>query len=178
MHVVLGALALVVTALILLNRLADAGIDLGGLNPFLWRRRRAWRDKLEGNPLFRLTDPQEVAAVLAVGVAKIDGDMSGDEKRALLREFETTFGLKSRQAAELLGSSVHLLGDPKVLLEQLDVVLAGSGDKFTSDQVVSTLAMLDRVAGSAGACSDMQRTLIETIRSRLSQMRPAARTWA
>ena len=177
MHIVLGALALIVTALIVLNRLADAGIDLGGLNPFLWRRRRAWRNKLEGNPLFHLTDPQEVAAVLAVGVAKIDGDMSADEKRALLREFGTTFGLGSRQAAELLGSSVYLLGDPKVLLEQLDSVLQGSADKFTSDQVVSSLAMLERVASSAGAPSGTQRGLIEAIRSRLSQMRPAAKSW-
>ena len=45
MPYLLGFLGLLVTVLILLSRLADAGIDLGGLNPFLWRRRRAWRQK-------------------------------------------------------------------------------------------------------------------------------------
>ena len=37
MHIILGVLGAVITILILLNRLAEAGIDLGGLNPFLWR---------------------------------------------------------------------------------------------------------------------------------------------
>ena len=87
------------------------------------------------------------------------------------------FGFSPRQAAELLGSSVYLLGDPKVLLEQLDSVLQGSADKFTSDQVVSSLAMLERVASSGGAPSGTQWGLIEAIRSRLSQMQPAAKSW-
>ncbi len=91
MHIVLGALAIIVTVLILLNRLADAGIDRGGFNPFPWRRRHTWRSKLDANPLFLLEDPKEIAALLAVGVAKIDGDMSSEEKRALLAEFESTF---------------------------------------------------------------------------------------
>jgi len=47
MHFILGLLGTIVTILILLNRLADAGIDLGGLNPFLWHRRRKWR-KMSG----------------------------------------------------------------------------------------------------------------------------------
>src|SRR5262245_52691087 len=108
MHIVLGALAILVTLLILLKRLADAGIDLAGLNPFLWRRRKQWLDKMSGNPLFLISDPKEVAAILAVGVAKIDGDMTGDDKRTLLNEFESTFAMKARGASELLGSSVHL----------------------------------------------------------------------
>lgn len=177
MHIVLGALALIVTILILLNRLANAGIDLGGLNPFLWRRRRAWRTKIEGNPVFRLSDPKDVAALLAVGVAKIDGDMSSDEKRSLVHEFESTFGLKPRLAAELLGFSVYLLGDAQLLLSQLDAILANTRDRFTSDQVVSTLAMMERIARCAGEPSDAQRQLIEEVRSRLSRMEPTARTW-
>lgn len=42
MPVLLGVLAAVVTILVLLKQLADHGISLGGLNPFLWRRRRNW----------------------------------------------------------------------------------------------------------------------------------------
>ena len=178
MHIVLGALAVIVTILILLNRLADAGIDLGGLNPFLWRRRRAWRGKFEANPVFLLDDPKDIAAVLAVGVAKIDGDMSSEEKRALVSEFESTFAIKRRGATELLGTSVYLLADPQILLTHLDAVLARGRDKFTSEQVVSTLSLLDRISKVTGEPSDQQRQLIEAVRSRLSHMRPATSTWS
>jgi len=61
MHIILGALALLVTLPILLKRLADAGIDLGGLNPFLWRRRRKWQEKFAGNPAFLVADPKEIS---------------------------------------------------------------------------------------------------------------------
>ena len=39
MPVILGFLGSIATILVLLRQLAEAGIDLGGLNPFLWKRR-------------------------------------------------------------------------------------------------------------------------------------------
>ena len=59
MHIIFGLLGTIVTILILLNRLADAGIDLGGLNPFLWSRRRKWRKQYEGNPVFKIENPMD-----------------------------------------------------------------------------------------------------------------------
>ena len=57
MHILLGLLGTIVTILVLLYRLSDSGIDLGGLNPFSWRRQRAWRQKFAANPIFSLEDP-------------------------------------------------------------------------------------------------------------------------
>ena len=54
MHIILGMLGTIVTILILLNRLAEAGIDIGGLNPFLWNRRRKWKKMYQGNPVFKI----------------------------------------------------------------------------------------------------------------------------
>ncbi|MGH8250310.1 MAG: TerB family tellurite resistance protein [Steroidobacteraceae bacterium] len=178
MAVILAALGSIVAILILLKGLADAGIDLGGLNPFLWRRRRQWREKIHGNPIFSVQDPRDLAALLVVGVAKVDGDISAEEKRAVLEEFAKSFALKPRDAVALLGSSVYLLGDPRVLMTQLDDVLRGALDKFTSEQVISTLAMMERIAAAGGAPSEPQRELIEAVRSRLSRMQPAQGTWA
>ena len=79
MHIILGILGSLITVLILLNRLADAGIDLGGLNPYLWQRRRKWRNKYEGNPVFKIESPMDAAAILMVATAKADGDISLDE---------------------------------------------------------------------------------------------------
>ncbi len=168
MHIILGLLGTIVTILILLKRLAQAGIDLGGLNPFLWRRRRNWRYAIEGNPIFSLEDPKEIAALLVVGVAKVDGVLSAEEKQALHQEFQGTFAFSSREAASLLASSVHMLGDAGVLREQSANVLKGSRDKFSPEQTASLLAMMDRIASTDGAPSEQQQKLLNAVRTELA----------
>ena len=167
MPYLIGLLGLIVTLLVLLNRLADAGIDLGGLNPFLWRRRRGWRQKFEANPLFTLEEPMEVAAVLAVGTAKADGDMSAEQKQALLAAFERIFELDSRLSADLLASSAHLVGDGQILREQVDDVVAKSKNRFSKSQADSTLSLLGEIAAVEGVTS-RQRELIDKVKSALS----------
>ena len=93
MHIVLGLLTTAVTILYLLDRM---GIDLGGLNPFYWRRRRAWAAKYEGDPIYSVEDPMHVAALLIVGTAKLAGDLSAAQKRAALDTFETALPRKTR----------------------------------------------------------------------------------
>jgi hypothetical protein len=178
MHIVLGILGVVVTVLILLHRLADAGIDLGGLNPFLWRRRRGWRQRYEANPIYSLEEPREIGALLVVAVAKIDGDMSAEEKRVLLAEFEATFSMSAREASELLRSTAFLLGDAQLLLTNLDAILAGWKDRLTPEQVDSMLAMMERVSGAAGAPTNQQREFVDRVRAALAPPRLPAGTWA
>ena len=175
MPYLLGLLGLIVTVLILLSRLADAGIDLGGLNPFLWRRRRAWRQKFEANPLFGLDQPMDVAAVLAVGVAKADGDMSTQQKQVLLERFQQTFKIDARSAEDLLASSAHLAGDGRILRDQVDDVIAGSKEHFTASQIESTFSLLEEIAAVEGA-SDRQRELISNVRDYLRDQ-SATKTW-
>jgi uncharacterized tellurite resistance protein B-like protein len=177
MHVILGALGLLVTILFLLSRLADAGIDLGGLNPFLWKRRRAWRRKVEGNPIFTLRDPLELAALLVAATAKIDGDMSSEEKKVVLREFEHTLGLKHRTATDLLGSSAYLLGDTRLFQEQLDAFLANAKERLSPAQATSVIAMMESVAGASGTPSESQKRLIATTRERLEPAPEPIGTW-
>ena len=78
MHIVIGFLAALVTIFYLLDRL---GIDLGGFNPFHWRRRRAGSKKYQSDPIFSIEDPMHVAAILILGAAKLDGDLSAEQKR-------------------------------------------------------------------------------------------------
>lgn len=177
MHILLGLLGALVTILVLLHRLAAIGIDLGGLNPFLWRRRRTWRQKYEANPIFSLDDPIDIAALLVVGVAKIDGDMSVQEKRALLGEFETTFALTASKATELFGSSAHLIGDGQVLQTQIDDVLAGRRELFSPQQVDSVLEMMERVAHIDGAPTIQQLALIDNVRRCLALPQAPRGTW-
>lgn len=177
MHIILSFLGVVVTLLFILHRLAEMGIGLGGLNPFWWRRRRAWRRKYDANPVFSLEDPKEIAALLVVGVAKIDGDMSAEEKRAMPAEFEHTFSIDAREAAELVASSAYLLGDADVLRSQLDGVLGNCRERFTSAQVDSVLAMMERIAGLGGGPTREQRRLMDAARDALVLPAAPQGTW-
>jgi hypothetical protein len=120
MHIVIGFLTSLVTIFYLLDRL---GIDLGGFNPFHWRRRRAWLKRYGSDPIYAVEDPMEVAALFVVGVAKIDGDLTAEEKKAILAELSSNFSLDEREATQLLGSSVHLLGQPQLIGTRLDAVM-------------------------------------------------------
>lgn len=177
MHILLALLGAIVTILVLLSRLADAGIDLGGLNPFSAYRRRKWRQKFEANPLFSLKDPLEIGAVLLVWTAKCDGDMSAEQKRAILDTLEKTFGLASNQAADLLGSCVHLIGNGQILGSQLEDFLALGQEHLSDEQAVSAISLMQEVARVEGAESAQQRELIEKAKHKLRSSADPGGTW-
>ena len=162
MHIVLGLLTTAVTILYLLDRM---GIDLGGLNPFYWRRRRAWAAKYEGDPIYSVEDPMHVAALLIVGTAKLDGDLSAEQKRAALDTFETTFSLSSRSASELLGSATHLLGAPQVIETQLNGLAEKNKERFSREQAESMIRMMRDVASADGDPSAKQSEYIGKVQS-------------
>lgn len=146
MHFILGLLGAIVTIVVLLKRLADAGISLGGLNPFLWKRRRDWQKKYEGNPVFRVESPMEATAILMVAAAKADGDMTSESKQAILELFKSEFSLSEKDASGLLVSSTHLLGDGLEVREKIADFMKPSKSSFTQSQASSALGMVERAA--------------------------------
>jgi hypothetical protein len=162
MHIVLGLLGSIISILYLLDRL---GVDIGWLNPWSWRRRRAWAKKYEGDPIYSIEDPIHVAAILIVGVAKLEGDLSAEQKTAVLTQFKETFSLDSRAASELLGSATHLLGAPQVIGTQLDGVANRNSHTFKPDQAESMIDMIQQIASVGGAMSDAQREFVDRLRS-------------
>ena len=178
MPIILGMLTSIVTILWILYRLADMGITLGGLNPWAWRRRRSWRKKYEANPLFTLTEPLEVTALLAVATAKADGDMSAEERRALLAELERTFAMNERRAAELLTACVFMLGDGATLRDKLEELLAKWRERFSDAQRASALELLERVAAASGQPSTQQLEFVARVRAALSPDLAQKGIWA
>jgi len=143
---ILAILGAIITVLILLNRLAEAGIDLGGLNPFLWSRRRKWSKQYEGDPIFKITDPMEATAILMVGIAKSEGDMTKDNKEKILSLFESEFGLTKKESVSLLISSTHIHGTGEELRANVDKVLKPSINSFSVTQVESALSLCATLA--------------------------------
>jgi len=146
MHILLGLLGTIVTILVLFKRLSDAGIDIGWLNPFAWRRRRAWRNKYQGNPIFSLSDPLEVAALLATTTAKIDGDLSSEEKTILLELFQSEFHKSEKEASDLLMSSIYLFGDGADATAKPDKILLNSLESFSHAKARSVMNLLTAIA--------------------------------
>jgi uncharacterized tellurite resistance protein B-like protein len=170
-------LGTLVTILWLLYRLAEMGIDLGGLNPFLWQRRRKWKQHYDANPVFKLDNPMEATALLITAVAKADGDMSSEEKHAILDIFEHEFHLSKRDAAGLLISSTHLLGKGEEVRNNLKEVLSPSVGRFSADQASSALELIRRIAATGGSATEMQQELIEKTSAILERQCEPKRKW-
>ena len=174
MHIVIAALTSLATILYLLDRF---GIDLGGLNPWAWRRRRSWRTKFDANPIYSITSPMELAAVLVAATAKADGDMSSEEKQAILGLFDREFRLSERDAAALLTASTHLLGSGDEVRSHLGDVVRPAKPKFTDSQLQSTISMVEEVAAIGGDATLMQQDLVDRIKSELLPASDSASDW-
>lgn len=179
MHILLGILGTTVTILVLLSRLADAGIDLAGLNPFLWNRRRKWKKQYNGNPVFKIANPMDATAILMVAAAKADGDISKEEKNLLLHKFENDFKLSKKDAAGLLISSVHLLGDGTEVRGNVRKFLAPSLEKFSPEQIESAFDLIAEAAGTEGERHSNAVELLNAIRQEfaVSNKPKPAGTW-
>ena len=144
---VFAILGAIVSILILLNRLANAGVDLGGLNPFLWHRRKKWKDKLEGNPIYQMESSMDVIALYMLAVVKADGDITKEDKAHILSLFENDFNLTEKEASSLLISSSHLLGNGEEAQDNIAKVFERSLPHFTEAQIKSSKALIRKAAG-------------------------------
>ncbi len=162
MHIVLGLLGSIVTILYLLNRL---GVDIGWLNPSWWRRRRQWASKYQGDPIFSVEDPLHVAALLIIGVAKLEGDLTTEQKQVVRDQFSEKFSMSEKETGELLGSAAHLLAAPQLLGTQLKKLASRNTNSFSSEQAESLLAMMDNVAAAEGGRSGQQQEYVSEMRS-------------
>jgi len=163
MHIILGVLGTIVTILVLFKRLSDAGIDIGWLNPFLWSRRRAWRKKYEGNTIFCLTEPLEVAAMLATTVAKIDGEISKEEKAILLSLFQNEFGKSEEEASALLLSSIYIFGDGQDAISKPDKIMKKSLEAFSQEQASSVIKLLAVIKDIDPANAEAKQRYVEKV---------------
>ena len=177
MHIILGALGTIVTILILFNRLADLGIDIGGLNPYLWNRRRKWKKIYEGNPVFKIENPMDATAILMVAAAKADGDMTKEDKVLILNLFENKFNLAKKDAAGLLISSVHLLGDGMEVRANVGKFLSPSKAAFTQIQAESALSLISQTAGHPGSVHPHAEELLNQARAELTSNQKDSQPW-
>jgi uncharacterized tellurite resistance protein B-like protein len=172
-HVIIAAITALAGLIWALNALQNSG-GLSSLNPFAAYRRWQWRRTYGGKPIYKLDRPMDVAAVLLLGVAKADGDITSDQKRELQAMFQSEFDISRDEAADLLLASSHLLRDVIYLVDHLDKVLERSASRFEAEAVQSLLRMMRRVAALDGSINGEQEKLIAATESYFASRNKAA----
>lgn len=175
MHILIGLLGSIVTLLYLLDRL---GIDLGGMNPFHWYRRRAFARKYGSDPIYSIEDPVHIAALLVIGAAKLDGDVTAEQKKAAQDQFVSEFSMDAREASQLFGSAAHLLAAPQLIDTQLAKLADRNKDNFSPEQASSLMQMMVKVASADGSISARQQEFIDSVRSAYIKDATGDGTWA
>ena len=174
MHVVIALLGGLATILYLLNHL---GVDIGWLNPYWWKRRRQWAAKYQGDPIHSIEDPLQVAALLIIGVAKIAGDLTAEQKQAIRDQFSEKFSMSEKETSDLLGSATHLLAAPQLVGTQLKELARRNTDRFSSEQAESMLVMMEKTAAAEGEPSDEQREYLYEMRAAFAPQPKGDGTW-
>ena len=177
MHIVLGVLSAVAGVIWALVALQRSGFNASSLNPFLWYRRAQWRKKYGTHPLYNLDDPMDVAAVLILGTAKFEGEISSEQKGVVLELFEQQFKLDRDAASDLLLASAHLIRDEVYLLDRLDRILEKSGVRFSRAQAGSLLAMMTRIGTLESPLNEEQRKLIAATAHYFEKLFRRSRQW-
>ncbi len=160
MHIVLAVLSSVAGLIWALAALQRSGFNPGSINPFLWLRRARWRKHYSTPPLYSLGEPMDVAAVLILGIAKCEGEISSGQKRAIHAIFEQEFKLDSNTASDLLVASAHLIRNEIYLVDRLDRIIEHSRRQFTPEQAASLLALMTRIGTFESPLNEEQRKLI------------------
>jgi uncharacterized tellurite resistance protein B-like protein len=178
-HIIIAAITALAGLLWAINSLQRSGFHLSSLNPFLAYRRWKWSRTYGSKPIYRLERPMDVAAVLLLGIAKADGDITSDQKRELQAMFQSEFEISRDEAADLLLASSHLIRDEIYIVDQLDKILERSAPQFEPATVGSLLALMRRLAAMDGSINGEQQKLIEaTERYFASQQKAASSKWA
>lgn len=166
MHIIIGLITALATLLYIMDRL---GLDIGWLNPWAWRRRRAWAKKYEGDPIYSVEDPMQIAAILVVGTVRMAGDLSAEKQTVLLELFESTFSLDARSAKDLYTSAAHLLGSPQVIRTQLENLVERHPSVFTPEQTASFVRMIETAVDRP---DDSLRAFVEEMQNKLGSAAP------
>lgn len=161
MHIIIGLLTAVAGLFYALTKLQNSGA-IDALNPFLWYRRAQWSKKLNTKPIYTLSEPVDVAGLLIVAIAKLEGDLSREQKNEILMIFEKEFHLNKRDSQYLFNSSLFLIKDEMLSSKDISNIFEKSKSKFTSVQIDSLLSLMLQVSKIDSETNIEQKKIIDT----------------
>ena len=177
MHIVLSIITALAGLAWALSSLQKSGFDFNSLNPFLWHRRSKWRKKHDTKPIYKLSEPLDVAAVLLLGIAKCEGEVSAEQKNQLVAIFQNDFHLDANQASDQLLASSYLLKDEIYIVDNINKLLELSGPKFTSSQIASLMKLMQQIAKIESPINLEQQKLIDATQKYFAKIQKGYKDW-
>lgn len=177
MHIIIAAITALAGLIWALHSLQNAGLDLNSFNPFTWARRRKWERLYGAKPLFNLAKPMEAAAAIMVGVLKQEGEISREQKQAVIEMFKSSFSLNEQEAVDLFSASAHLVKDEINIDQSIRHILKPSITQFTPDMAASLIDLLGKVARLEGAPSKSQQAIIVSVEKELKVLGKPRSKW-
>jgi hypothetical protein len=150
-----------------LYRLQNSGVDLNAFNPFFWLRRKKWQNQLNTKPIYLIENPIETAALLIVAIAKMDGEITREQKNLIIQLFKDEFSTTTKAATELYTSASYSLKDVINITDEIRLILAPSKDAFKPNHIKALLDMLLKVASTESLPNNSQCALIAEIQKQL-----------
>ncbi len=178
MHIILGLLGSIVTILVLLKKLSDAGIDVGWLDPFKRQRRKQWKQKVSTAPLYLIKDPMEATASLMYAMAKCSGEISLEEKNFLLEKFRVDFFLSDKESSSLLNSCSFVVTDCSELQNNMTKFFSKNIQQYSESQIDSTIELLEDIANLGGGATETQSEFLDNIVNYLKPAPQKAPKWS
>ncbi len=177
MHIVLSIITALAGLAWALTSLQKSGFDINSLNPFLWHRRNSWRKKYDAKPIYKLSEPLDVAALLLLGIAKCEGEVSTEQKNQLTEIFQKDFHLSADDASDQLLASSHLLRDEIYIVDNIDKILEKSSTKFSSSQILSLLELMEQIAKLESPINQEQIKLINATQQYFAKIKKGPSDW-
>ena len=119
-----------------------------------------------------------IAGLLVIGAAKLDGDLTAEQKKAAQEQFVSEFDMGEREASQLFGSAAHLLAAPQLIDSQLEKLADRNKDGFSSEQAGSLMQMMVKVASADGSLLARQQEFIDNVRAAYVKEAKGDGSWA
>lgn len=172
MHIVLGVLAVlgaIAYFVIRANQVGQAGKELAetaGEVKGLFRSAR-WRSKSKTDPFAEIDDPRLAAAVMMHAIAKCDGDVTENQRVAMLDSMQTKLGLEKKTAEEMLVRARWLIQDLNDTSTTLRRAAPPVDRNCTPQEIDDLLDMLAGIANVEGEATGLQKNAIDGLKRRL-----------
>ena len=160
-----------------LYRLHSSGVDLNAFNPFYWLRRRKWQNQINTKPIHSIEKPMEAAALLVVATAKLDGEITREQRHFIITLFVNEFSIAESDANELYSTSSYLLRDVNNIIPEIRLILEPCKAAFKPNHIATLLEMLEKVAASENSPTVAQNELILEVRKHLSPSKSDKFNW-
>jgi hypothetical protein len=119
----------------------------------------------------------EAAALLLVATAKLDGEITREQKRFVTQLFITEFSVTEKVANDLYATSSYLLKDVDNIVGEVRLILEPCKDAFKPNHIATLVEMLHKVAGEESSPTVAQNELILEVRKHLTPTKNDKLTW-